>query len=75
LLRRRLRLECERAKIELSTAYEATIIVEKIICDHEVYNDLDFNMIITRDEFEEAAKDIFEKIRVPLDKALENADV
>jgi len=47
--------------------------VNNIICDHEVFNDLDFSMEISRAEFEEAAQDIFERIGKPLVAALENA--
>ena len=50
---RRLLLECEIAKINLSSTIKTSIIVESL------YDNIDFNIIVTREEFENICSDEF----------------
>ena len=68
-------LACEQAKKELSTEFETTIRVEGLIQGHPQYEDLDFARPITRDEFEEAASEVFERLLEPLQAALDEAEM
>jgi heat shock protein 4 len=65
----RLRLSCEKLKKVLSANAEATITVESLA------NDLDVSGKMTREEFEELAKPLAERIRKPLQKALADSGV
>lgn len=64
--------ECERAKIQLSTTFEATVRIEerKMNDGNEVAS---IEVTITRDEFEDGAHGIFENIIKPVEDALELA--
>jgi len=70
-VRNKLVLACEKAKTELSSSYEATIRVEGLIREDEFYEDLDFELLVTRDEFEEAGMEIFERLQNPYEEALQ----
>ena len=59
--------ECERAKINLSNAYSATV---KLTTFH---GDKDLEVNIDREKFEELAAPVFEKLKEPLDKAMNSA--
>ena len=58
---------CEEAKITLSSSTEATIDLEYLI------EDKDFNIKITRKEFEELCNDLFKKLFIPIENALKDA--
>ena len=75
MIRRKLRLECEKAKLTLSSELTAVIRVDKIVVDHPVYNDLDFVHEINRDDFETAAQSIFERLEQPLNDVLDDAQM
>ena len=60
----RLRKYCEKAKIDLS---EVTIDIESLI------DDLNFNLIITRDKFQDLCSDLFKKCLPPLENAIKDA--
>lgn len=47
-IRQKLRIACEQAKIHLSTEMYTMIIVDKVMADDPNFNDLDFEMEITR---------------------------
>ena len=55
-VRNRMLHECEKAKIELSVNFEAVIRVDDLIKNNEFYEDLSFEMTITRADFEEAGE-------------------
>lgn len=57
---RRLRSACERAKRRLSYDNQVTIEVDNL------YNSLDFSVILTRAKFEDLCKDIFKKTLLPI---------
>ena len=61
--------ECERAKIQLSTTFEATVRIEerKMNDGNEVAS---IEVTISRDEFEAGAHGIFENIIKPVEDAL-----
>ncbi|KAG9294562.1 hypothetical protein G9A89_008673 [Geosiphon pyriformis] len=63
----RLRVGCERAKKVLSANSQAPLNVENVM------NDIDFNSMIKREEFEELCKDLLDRIEIPLAQALEEA--
>lgn len=73
MIRRRLGRACEKAKIALSTELNATIRVEKIVANHPVFNDHDFEMEISRADYEEAAQGVFARLEKPIEKALQDA--
>ena len=75
MIRRKLRLTCERAKMELSSGHQALIRVDKIVVDHPCYNDLDFEMEITRSQYEEAAQKVLRRLESPIEKVLQDADL
>lgn len=57
---RRLRSACERAKRRLSYETQVTIEVDNL------YNSLDFSVILTRAKFEDLCKDVFKKTLLPI---------
>ena len=63
----RLMQECERAKINLSNAYSATVKLTTF------YEDKDLEVEIKREDFEQLAMPVFEKLAKPLDDALSDA--
>ena len=65
-VRNRLLQVCEKAKIELSANFDATIRVDDLITDHEFYEDLNFELSITRAQFEEAGEKLFERMHKPI---------
>ena len=64
---RRLKQYCENAKRALSSAIETTIEIENLAEDE------DLNVIISRAEFEEKCKDLFEKCFESIKQAMEEA--
>eukprot|EP00466_Bigelowiella_natans_P009215 jgi/Bigna1/88781/estExt_fgenesh1_pg.C_380031 len=66
----RLTEECERIKIELSVKKESQISMRKLGDGENVAQ-----LIITREEFEDVNKELFKKVLVPVDAALEMASV
>jgi len=66
----RLTEECERIKIELSIKKESQISMRKLGDGENVAQ-----LIITREEFEDVNKELFKKVLVPVDAALEMASV
>ena len=62
--RKRLKIQCEQAKKNLSYQRETTIRIDSL------FNGIDFEIKITRDEFEVLCKDLFEKLINPIKKAL-----
>ena len=74
-VRRMLQIPCEQAKKELSVQYNATIKVDNLVSDDADFEDLDFEMEITRDEYEDGAMGVFEKLKIPIEQALEEAEV
>ena len=75
MIRRKLRLVCEQAKLSLSAELTTQIRVDKIVADHPVYNDLDFEHEISRTDFEEAAQSVFARLEQPLVEVLEDAQM
>ena len=65
--RTRLNTECEKAKINLSVAYETKIKV------HAFHNDQDLEVTVTREQFEELGAEVFEKLIQPVEDALADA--
>ncbi|KAL4452428.1 hypothetical protein ABPG75_008090 [Micractinium tetrahymenae] len=63
----RLRMGCEKVKKVLTTNPEAPINVECIM------NDVDAHGVITRDQFEEEAAEVLDRLLVPVKKALADA--
>ena len=63
----RLKIACEQTKKILSKKYEDTIFIE------DFYEEESISITITRAEFEELCKDIFDKLIEPLDHAIEDA--
>ena len=59
--------ECERAKINLSNAYIATVKLTTF------YEDKDLEVEIRRDQFEQLPMPVLEKLKKPLDDALSDA--
>jgi len=49
--------------------------VEKIVSNHNAFNDHDFEMVITRSEYEKAALEIKKQFEKPLRLALSDADM
>ena len=75
MIRRKLRLVCEQAKLTLSWELTAVIRVDKIVIDHPTYNDLDFVHEISRDDFETAAQPVFARLEQPLNDVIEEAQM
>ncbi|KAL3152123.1 hypothetical protein ABBQ32_001221 [Trebouxia sp. C0010 RCD-2024] len=65
----RLRLACEKMKKVFSANPEATINVECIM------NDIDVAGRLSRDVFEEKSASVLERVRAPLQKALDDAQI
>ena len=63
----RLKKECVKKKIELSNCNKVTIEVDNLKDDH------DFNINLTRNDFEEICKDLFNKCIPIIEKVLKNA--
>jgi L1 cell adhesion molecule like protein len=64
---RRLRTACERAKRTLSYATQAHIEIESL------FEDIDFNSVITRAHFEDLNMDYFRKCMEPVEKVLQDS--
>merc|ERR1712180_230167 len=64
---RRLRTACERAKRTLSASKQASIEIDSL------FEGIDFYTSITRAKFEELNKDLFNKTKEPIRKALNDA--
>ncbi|KAF7270746.1 hypothetical protein GWI33_016328 [Rhynchophorus ferrugineus] len=64
---RRLQTACERAKRTLSTSTQASIEIDALHDNHDLY------VTITRAKFEEINSDIFQSTLVPVEKALKDA--
>jgi molecular chaperone DnaK (HSP70) len=62
-----LKKECVKKKIELSNCNKVTIEVDNLKDDH------DFNINLTRNDFEEICKDLFNKCIPIIEKVLKNA--
>ena len=67
--KRRLKLECEKAKRNLSTAIEAHIEIENLA------NEESLSVTITRSDFENMCQDLFNKCIEPLKKSLSDAKI
>ena len=65
----RVKIECEKAKILLSSSNEAIIEVEYLIDDYDLY------IKITRTQFEELCIDLFKKCITPLENILKDAKI
>ena len=66
-MKKRLFPECEKAKITLSTEYEATVQLENFIDDQEL------NVTVLRDAFEEKADSVLERLLPHVEEALNDA--
>ncbi|ODM87599.1 Heat shock cognate 71 kDa protein [Orchesella cincta] len=66
---RRLQSHSEKAKRQLSSAFQATITVDGIVPNK------DLNVVITRTQFEELNKALFQKTMDVVDKALRDAKI
>jgi L1 cell adhesion molecule like protein len=64
---RRLKVECEKAKRNLSSSVEVTIDIDAL------YDGNDLNLTISRPDFEYKCTDLFKKLQEPLDTALKDA--
>ena len=64
---KKLKISCENIKRVLSNNTETTLYI------HDFYKNNDIMEIITRDEFENSCKDLFERLKKPLNEALEDA--
>jgi L1 cell adhesion molecule like protein len=67
--KRRLKIACEKAKKNLSSAIETMIDIDSL-AEGE-----DFNIKITRPKFEDLCRDLFEKCIPPITDALKDADL
>ena len=65
----RVKKECEKSKIILSSASKTTIVIENLI------EDKDFEIEITRDKFENLCMDLFKKCLSPLENVLKDAKI
>ena len=64
---KKLKIACEKIKRVLSDSQETTLYL------HNFYNNSDIMKTITRTEFENLCKDLFDRLKIPLDEALEDA--
>ncbi|ORX43220.1 heat shock protein 70 [Piromyces finnis] len=64
----RLRKECEKIKLELTSFKEAFIDIDYL------YNDIDFSSSITRSHFEKLSSDLFEKIMKSIKMVIKDAE-
>ena len=64
---KKLKISCENIKRVLSTNYSTILTINKF------YNQKDMNETINRKEFEEMCEDLFERLKIPLGKALIDA--
>ena len=71
MAQQRLKEAAEKAKMELSTAQETDINLPFITADSAGPKHL--NMKLNRAKFEQLAEDVFQKLRVPCEKALKDA--
>jgi L1 cell adhesion molecule like protein len=67
--KRRLKLECEKAKRNLSTAIEAHIEIENLA------NEESLSITVSRSDFENMCQDLFNKCIEPLKKSLSDAKI
>ena len=67
--KRRLKLECEKAKRNLSTAIEAHIEIENLA------NEESLSITVSRSDFENMCQDLFNKCIEPLKKSLSGAKI
>ena len=74
-IRKKLLRPCERAKQVLSSDLSTTVKVDALIAGDSEFADLDFECEITRADYEEAAKPIFNKLEAPIVAALEDAQM
>ena len=65
----RIKTECEKAKIALSSASKVNIDIENII------EDKDLLVVVTREKFEELCMDLFKQCIPPIKKAIEEAKI
>lgn len=63
----KIRMACERAKKVLSSADRTSLEIDSL------YNDIDYNPEVTRVQFEEMCKDLFEKCMKPVNQVLYDA--
>ena len=63
-IKRRLKIQCEKAKKKLSYQMNTSIKIYNFYKDHTLYVD------ITRDEFDELCEDLYERIKEVLDKVI-----
>jgi len=66
---RRLRTACERAKRTLSSSAQANIEIDSL------FDNIDFNSIITRAKFEDMNMDYFRKCMTPVESVLRDAKI
>lgn len=59
----------------LSTEHTATIKVDKIVADHPSFDDFDFELEITRYDYEEAAEEVLARLEGPIREALKDAEM
>ena len=64
---RRLKIHCEKAKKNLSQSEKTTIIIYNFFKDSNLY------LEITRDDFDSKCEDLYERIKVVLDKVIEES--
>jgi len=62
----RLKIAAEKAKIQLSSELETNIDID------EFYNNELLHTKLTRQNFEQICKDLFDKLLIPLDKVLDD---
>ena len=63
-IKRRLKIQCEKAKKKLSNQMSTTIKIYNFYKEHTLYVD------ITREEFDELCEDLYERIKEVLDKVI-----
>ena len=69
---KRLKVACENTKKILSLATETTLRINNLYKDENKNIDIDINMRITRKEFVEVCKPLFNRLEIPLKTALSN---
>ncbi|ORY74202.1 heat shock protein 70 [Neocallimastix californiae] len=65
----RLRKACEQAKRSLSSSAKATIMIDSL------YNDIDLYNTLSRETFEQLNKDLFKRLILPIQKVLKDANL
>lgn len=71
----RLTEECERVKLELSTAQEARVRFNVEEAATAAASGFEYSVVVSRNEFEMVNDDLFRKVLVPIEAALEMAQV